>query len=774
MRHILLFVFLLSCGSGLSTILKPASELGDCNNIKDPDRPFIVEWSAADRGDLESMSGEGVVVVRYDGCQKLKILTECVVPGSYHFKAFSSPRLDSVSMTTKQELFASLPVGAVNIEGALGDGGSVDLRYILVGTQRSSERPSVASLKGYCEGASHYVSSLSVGAFVLEQRTQLKTTADTTVSIVAAASGERTEARRQLRQDGDVDECAQTQRCRSPVRVTLAPIAQSERIDATKALDTPMLSNSASSRPVVKRDVTHGGVLRVGVPQPMGKEFNLGTNIFNFNREIKSTVLERLMSVRPDGSTRLKLLEGRTVSTDGLTVRLRLKPGLMFHPHRCLPESREAQARDLLYSIQAFEELEHLKLPLATDKPVIIEDTYTVKFELAKRDVYLDEALKAVYLLPAELKGCADLRKMNQLTGTGPFRMTAVNPEGVTRLTRHSGYWRRDQANRRLPYLDALEFKTTVSMNEAMGELAEDQMDTYIAVRSALSPHVKDIHAVRPEFKKPEIADAMRVGIFPPNHNVLRLMNLLPLGTESVLADQNVRKAIAWAIDRKAVAAAFKTKYAPYGRILEKRLIGFDLRLEGYGLDQTKVDHYLKAAGYPKGKGLKPILIGTVAPFMEATEVLVHNLNTAGIPARLVLIDLSRTMEVIREGSVDAILGDLGYGFVSDEAPDVLGIIDMQEFQSTAKGGLQSLRTPRIDQIRATLRSTVDRDERARAYADMERAILDAAQPMIPLARGEAEHFMLIHLYSPRVQSMYNSISGVLRRGYDRASVSRP
>ena len=143
--------------------------------------------------------------------------------------------------------------------------------------------------------------------------------------------------------------------------------------------------------------------------------------------------------------------------------------------------------------------------------------------------------------------------------------------------------------------------------------------------------------------------------MFPPNHNVVRLMNLLPLGTQSVLADQNVRKAIAWAIDRKAVAAAFKTKYVPYGRILEERRIGFDLRLEGYGLDQTKVDQYLKAAGYPKGKGLKPILIGTVAPFMEATEVLVHNLNTAGIPARLVLIDLSRTMEVIREGSVDAI-----------------------------------------------------------------------------------------------------------------------
>ena len=111
---------------------------------------------------------------------------------------------------------------------------------------------------------------------------------------------------------------------------------------------------------------------------------------------------------------------------------------------------------------------------------------------------------------------------------------------------------------------------------------------------------------------------------------------------------------------------------------------------------------------------------------------------------------------------------------MSDVSPDVLGIIDVQEFHSTAKGGLQSLRTSRINEIRSTLRSTVDRNERARAYADMERAILDAAQPMIPLARGQADHFMLIHLYAPRVQSMYNPISGVLRRGYDRASVSRP
>jgi hypothetical protein len=137
-RYLWPLVLLIGCGGGLSPGLTPSVEIGDCSGVKDPQRPFIVEWSAAERGDLESMSGEGVVVVKYDGCQKLKVLTECVAPGSYRFKAFSAPRLDSVSMKTKQELFASLPVGATNIQGALGDGGSVDLRYILVGTQRST------------------------------------------------------------------------------------------------------------------------------------------------------------------------------------------------------------------------------------------------------------------------------------------------------------------------------------------------------------------------------------------------------------------------------------------------------------------------------------------------------------------------------------------------------------------------------------------------------------------------------------------------------------
>ncbi len=757
----------IGCGSPPNVGLRPTQEITACDRVKDPESPFIVEWSAAERGDLESMSGEGIVLVRYDGCQNLKILTECSAAGGYRFKPFTSPRLDSVTMKTRQDLYAALPVGAANIEASLGDGGTVDLRYVLVGTQRSTSRPERGKLMGRCSGATHYVSSMSMGAFSLEKTSQRRSSAEAGLPLVGGAGGQRKDQRAQLRMDGDVDACAETRTCRSAVRVTLAPLDQPTNGTTAGA---PALSTAAApitaprpTSPDVVGLRRRGGTLKVGLPTRMGARFNLSTRVGNMNAHVKEIVLQRLASADQRGVTKLKLLDKRVVSKDGKTIRLTLKKGLNFHTHKCVPKVREATAKDLLYSIETFRSFGRLDLTFAPGKPVVLEDRYTVKLSLADRDVYLDQSLTEISLIPHELEGCADLKEMEQLVGTGPFKMSKISPSGYARLERHTAYWERDDAGQTLPYLDAIEYSTATNVSQAMGQLYEGKLDLYFGLRSQLSPHFTDGQALKPLFKDPAVGQALGVGLDTAGTRHARFLGFYPVGTQGPLGDKRVRRAIALAIDRETVAASIHTKSVPAGRLLDESLLGFEPRLDAHRLDRKAARTLLAKAGYAKGKGLKTMIIGAPQVYRDAAEKVVDSLREIGVPARIVGIVQNKVVEMVNGGQVDAMIGDFGYGFASDEAPSLLDLLRLHALKATPTGGIQELDTPRALEIVRTLSSMADREERRKAFADIERAIIEEAKPFIPIARMSMEHGVIVVLYNRRNSAWFNPLTGQMK-----------
>ena len=75
-------------------------------------RPLVVEWTGADRGSLELRLRRGLVAVRYEGCE-LEVLRDCVVPGAYTYAGFTRKR-DTVTISTTDDLFGQLPVGATD------------------------------------------------------------------------------------------------------------------------------------------------------------------------------------------------------------------------------------------------------------------------------------------------------------------------------------------------------------------------------------------------------------------------------------------------------------------------------------------------------------------------------------------------------------------------------------------------------------------------------------------------------------------------------------
>ncbi|MCB9566917.1 MAG: SUMF1/EgtB/PvdO family nonheme iron enzyme [Myxococcales bacterium] len=208
----------LACGQrNLASALAPATDLAPatgqarCGVIKSHERPLIIEWPAADRGALESQirRGDRLVVVRYEGCE-MEILRRCEASGRYGFTALER-KDDEAIMRSADDLYAKIPLGAARLEAELERHGALRLAMTIVGAYEAEGVDlDPGALRGRCEGATHLVTSLSVGAFALssESGAGIKAGAEVASLGEGPGGGLRSSSERGFhRSDGDLEAC---------------------------------------------------------------------------------------------------------------------------------------------------------------------------------------------------------------------------------------------------------------------------------------------------------------------------------------------------------------------------------------------------------------------------------------------------------------------------------------------------------------------------------------------------------------------------------------
>jgi len=195
-----------SSASGLAT--PPAFEPKDqskCGVKRSISEPLVVEWPSAARAKLEALAHRSLVVVRYAGCE-MELLPACIATGNYTYRALTRKQ-DRLTITTEDELYAQLPLGAVRLEGALHKSGALGVDMTIVGRWQAEGSPGGAQLQGDCTGATHVVTALTTGAFRFYAGAAA--TARGGVGIPLASAGGRSEARNGLlAEDGDDAACA--------------------------------------------------------------------------------------------------------------------------------------------------------------------------------------------------------------------------------------------------------------------------------------------------------------------------------------------------------------------------------------------------------------------------------------------------------------------------------------------------------------------------------------------------------------------------------------
>ncbi|MBL8740324.1 MAG: hypothetical protein JNK04_04490, partial [Myxococcales bacterium] len=143
------------------TVEEADDQQATCKVARDPLNPLVVEWPGTAKVDLETASRRGLVAVSYSGCT-MKILSSCELKGDYDFEE-TTPARDRLEISDNNELYAKLPLGAASLKGELSAGASLELDYVAVGQRVAGAAPKARS--GDCQGATHYVRTITVGAF---------------------------------------------------------------------------------------------------------------------------------------------------------------------------------------------------------------------------------------------------------------------------------------------------------------------------------------------------------------------------------------------------------------------------------------------------------------------------------------------------------------------------------------------------------------------------------------------------------------------------------
>lgn len=220
---------------------------------------LAVDWEPEQRGDLEVAMKQGVVAVAY-GCGRFEVL-DCSAEGAYGFIGMTRKE-KVVKMKDADEVKANLPLSAIkwlsDLGASLERGTSLDAAMVMVGVRKSARRAlGRDELQGDCDAATHYVSSATLGAFVLASGSAAEVQAAASF-FGKGASGKSSSADQVHNKDGSIDACAKSSpddakppaQCSAVVRLVIKALRPSASEAREAAGAEQEVSVDATSCPV--------------------------------------------------------------------------------------------------------------------------------------------------------------------------------------------------------------------------------------------------------------------------------------------------------------------------------------------------------------------------------------------------------------------------------------------------------------------------------------------------------------------------------------------
>ena len=439
---------------------------------------------------------------------------------------------------------------------------------------------------------------------------------------------------------------------------------------------------------------------------------------------VTTKVMEGLLWYDHTLTPRPQLAESWEVSKDGLSYRFNLRRGVKWH------DGRDFTSADVVYSLTKVWKPMHARGRSTIAKVVAVDapDAHTVVIRLSEPTPMMMTALSAYesQVVPKHVFDGTDIASnpaVNAPIGTGPFVFKEWKKGSHVILERNPNYWDAGK-----PYLDRVVFRfiNDASSRAAAFESGEAQI-------GGLSPvPLADVARMS---KLPQIEIETR------GYDYMSPVYLMEVNMRrGPLADVRVRRALAHAIDRAALAKVVWFGYGvPAVSPVPSTIKAFHAPPDDakYPFDPKRAEALLDEAGHKRGADGKRFKVTLDympfgADYQRSAEFVKQQLGRVGIDAEIRNTDLpTYAKRIYSDYDYDLTLGY--YGAFPDPTQGLQRI-----FWSKAVGkgvvftNSNDYRNPMMDQVLEGAQTENDRAKRFEMFARMQRIAMTDL-PVVPL-----------------------------------------
>ena len=450
--------------------------------------------------------------------------------------------------------------------------------------------------------------------------------------------------------------------------------------------------------------------------------FDLNNEITANNAFAIDKVFEPLVSFDTTGKIIPWLAEKYTVSDDLLSYTFDLRPDLEFS------DGTPVTAEDARFSLERHLEVQG-PLPLeAPIKNIVATDAHTLTITLKSPYTPFLSELSGFSngIFPADFGGRTEKDFFTKPIGTGPWVVQTWDPNGDTTFTANPHYWQEGK-----PYAASLIYKVVSDDAQRIQQLQAGQLG---GIEDVAPASIEQLEG-NADITVSELGSWAVEQVFFNTRN-------------KYFADRNVRRAVAYALDREGITRATTFGAAQAVHTLIPPTILYSADVKALDNDLTAARGELAASAFPDGFSTTLLInAGDTARAQEA-QIIQAALEPLHIDVKIEAIELNAFRERFKAFEYDFMLNS-----GQSDAPDPNGLIT---FQADPDGFSHSFWThytnPQVTKLMRLGRVTADGPERKQIYAEIQQILADDV-PYIPLYNPDniVASLATIHDLTPRI-----------------------
>ncbi len=154
---------------------------------------------------------------------------DCPVEVNYQYYPANGRRIETMQIRNEADLQMKLPLSFARYSGYLESGSDLSFEYVTVGSYEALADFQIPKGDPDCARATHYVTTLSVGAFAFSEQRTMKAGAEATMVGGAGGQANLGRAKGASTSLGDLQACMRDDEqrgCRTPLQILIKPLAR--------------------------------------------------------------------------------------------------------------------------------------------------------------------------------------------------------------------------------------------------------------------------------------------------------------------------------------------------------------------------------------------------------------------------------------------------------------------------------------------------------------------------------------------------------------------